>query len=158
MNVSCPVPLTSFRGAPWVFGCRVSTAPTVRLDALLTFPDRFAIIQLNLAGPLLAVTGTVTGEVRLILLRLFPHCLLDLFRFSVRLPPVYRSTSASLSILPRQQGPAASIAGRRSGGIRGEGDSQSCFWLEVKAAFNIGGYTSEWFVGSSEEDKVSWFR
>jgi hypothetical protein len=38
---------------PWLFP----------FDALLTSSTRFAIIQLNLAGPLLAVTRTVTGEV-----------------------------------------------------------------------------------------------
>jgi hypothetical protein len=34
-------------------------------DALLASFDRFAIIQLNLAEPLLTVTHIVTGEVRL---------------------------------------------------------------------------------------------
>lgn len=55
---------TLFRRAPWIVGCRVSTTLAVPLDALLTSSARFAIIQLNLAGPLFAVTRTVTGEVR----------------------------------------------------------------------------------------------
>lgn len=59
------VPFTLFRRAPLGFWCRESIVLGAPLDALLTSLNRFATIQFNFAGPLLAVTRTVTGEARL---------------------------------------------------------------------------------------------
>jgi hypothetical protein len=53
--------------SPWVVSCRVSATLAVAFDALLICSDRPAIIQLNLADPLLAVARTVTEEVYLYL-------------------------------------------------------------------------------------------
>jgi hypothetical protein len=105
---------TLFRDAPWVVGFRVRTTLTVPLDALLNSSARFAIIQLSLADPLLAITRIVPGKVCLIQPKPIPCYLLDLFRFSVRLPPVYASTFLGLSNTapPRQRRLAAPMTFR----------------------------------------------